>query len=61
MCNLFAKFPLNFCGSATYRNGKEKKTFHHRFLLPKSKNTYSRKGLSTPPQGFTPDIYFTVH
>lgn len=48
MCNLFARFLLNFCGSATFRNGKEEKTFHHRFLLPQSKNTYSRKGLNTP-------------
>lgn len=54
MCNLFAKFLFNFCGSAIFRNEKEKKTFHHRFLLPQSKNTYSKKGLNTP----TPKVHF---
>lgn len=35
-------------------SGMEKKTFHHRFLLPQSKNTYSKKGLNTP----TPKVHF---
>lgn len=40
MCNLLAKFLLNFCGSATFRNGDKKKRKDKpftRLLLPHSK------------------------
>lgn len=49
MYYLFAKFLLNFCGSATFRNReKGKKMFTTDFCSPKVKHTYSRKGFNTP-------------
>lgn len=59
MCFYFlAKFLLNFCGSATFRNGNKKKRkekpFTTDFCSHTVKHTYSRKGFSTP----APKIHF---
>lgn len=59
MCNLFARFLLNFCGSATVRNGKEEKRKSPDFCSPKVKILILGKVSVSPPQ--RPDIYFRVH